>query len=235
MNVPSLFDFGVEILSRQIDYTPVGKMHQLLAYYFEKAVRKEIRRLHVSCPPQHAKSTWLTIATAYGFGLDPYMKVIRACYAEKLSLRDSLATKRLIQSEVFQKYFGEYPLVERSSHRWGFNWPGSDGRPNFISASVGAPGIGESASLCIADDLLSGMEAAESEADRDAAWYAMSSGLLTRLPQDGVLISIATRWSEDDPPGRLIKLYEANPGKTPPLVYVNIRWDGQYEETAYGD
>ncbi len=48
-----------------------------------------------------------------------------------------------------------------------------------------------------------------------------------------MLISIATRWSEDDPAGRLIALYERNPQMAPPLTVVNIQWNGNYSEDVY--
>lgn len=232
---PSLFDFGKEILQRQIDYVALGKMHEVLAHYMERAIRREILRLHISTPPQHAKSTWVTLGSVWGYGLDPYLKIIRGSHRAELSMRDSKITQRLTQDAVFQKYFGTYPLArgQESASRWGFNWPGSDGRANFIAVSTGSPGTGESGSMVIADDLLSGAEAADSQDIRDAAWNCLSSGLLTRIPKDGVLISIATRWSEDDPAGRLIALYERNPQMAPPLTVVNIQWNGNYSEDVY--
>ena len=237
LTTPTLFEFGKEILERQIDYVPLGKMHEVIAYYFEKAIRREIRRLHISTPPQHAKSTWCSIACAYAYGLDPYYSVIRASHAEKLSLRDSRITRHLVQGDVFRKYFGVYNFAEgqASDHRWGFAWPGGSGRPNFIAASVGSPAVGETASgAAIADDLLVGAEDADSLPARDAAWNCLTSGLMTRLTKDGVLIPIGTRWSEDDAPGRLIALYEMNhKTMTPPLTIVNIRWDGHYEVSTY--
>jgi predicted phage terminase large subunit-like protein len=67
---------------------------------------------------------------------------------------------------------------------------------------------GKGAHILICDDLMKNRQDAESETIRDRTWDALTDDLLSRLEPGGAVVLMATRWHQDDPTGRMLKLIE---------------------------
>jgi predicted phage terminase large subunit-like protein len=71
------------------------------------------------------------------------------------------------------------------------------------TAGRGGPITGFGADLAIADDLLKNSEEANSQTIRDSTWDWWQTTFITRLEPGASVVSLATRWHEDDPIGRV--------------------------------
>jgi predicted phage terminase large subunit-like protein len=89
----------------------------------------------------------------------------------------------------------------QSVTRWDLAAPHRGG---FQSVGVGSGVTGHGADLAIIDDPVKGHEAADSETQREAVWGWYTHDLLTRLHPGASLVVCATRWHEDDLPGRIL-------------------------------
>jgi predicted phage terminase large subunit-like protein len=69
---------------------------------------------------------------------------------------------------------------------------------------VGGAITGHGAHVLILDDLIRGAADASSETIREAAWRWLREDALTRLQPGGAVVAVGTRWSQDDPLGRLL-------------------------------
>lgn len=70
----------------------------------------------------------------------------------------------------------------------------------------------------IGDDLISGIEEAQSKDRLESAWSKVDNNLLPRAKEDAKILWIGTRWSLADPQGKRIDLLENDPR------YANRRW-----------
>jgi hypothetical protein len=223
-----LFQFGIEQLSAQSDYTPC-EAHEILAWYLLEAIMGRIPRLCISMCPQHGKSTWAYIALAYALGLDPHEMIMLSSYAVKFSLRGSRVVRRMVDSDPFVKRFGKHTTSLNRADEWQIDFAGGNNRPSFMAVGGKSPGTGQSVTLSLIDDLLNGPDQGTSPIGLQNAWETLTQGLLTRLQPSGRMVHIATRWALDDCTGRLQKQAEDNP-KAVPLTVVNFTWKGEVIE-----
>ena len=89
----------------------------------------------------------------------------------------------------------------------------------LIAAGVGAGGItGSGASLLVVDDVFSGREMAESQAERDRVHAWLLGTALTRLTPEGSAIVLGARWHLDDLHGRLAQTGEWEVANVPAIT-----------------
>jgi predicted phage terminase large subunit-like protein len=90
-------------------------------------------------------------------------------------------------------------------HRQAVNDWGTQGGGGLWAAGVGGAITGRSGHLLIIDDPVKNREDADSPRVMEKLWDWYTSTLYTRLePQVGAIVTIQTRWSENDLIGRLI-------------------------------
>ena len=76
--------------------------------HLEAVTRGEIHRLLINIPPRHMKSLLVSVFwPTWVWATAPESRWIFASYAEKLSTRDSLKCRRIIQSQWYQKRWGD--------------------------------------------------------------------------------------------------------------------------------
>jgi hypothetical protein len=74
----------------------------------------------------------------------------------------------------------------------------------MLAQGVGGSITGHGADLLICDDLISNRGQAESETQLEKAWDFFTGSLYPRLHPGGRVVLIMTRWSPDDPVGRIL-------------------------------
>ncbi len=111
----SLYEF-LKAGWRYIDPNPyVDSWHlQAIAEHLEAVRDGEIKRLIINQPPRTSKSSMLVAfdpwvwAQAEGADISgPGVQFLHASYAQNLSIRDSVKTRRLIESPWYQRYWGD--------------------------------------------------------------------------------------------------------------------------------
>ena len=69
----------------------------------------QIKELLINVPPRHCKSSIISVMwPVWEWIFKPHTKWLFSSYAQSLSTRDSLKSRRLIQSPWFQKHYGNY-------------------------------------------------------------------------------------------------------------------------------
>jgi len=164
--------------------------------------------LVMEAPPQHGKSVQIIDFIAWVIGKHPHLKQIFASFSKRLGVRANLRLKRIMRSEEYKEIFPRFKLPTRKDKDYTVNMElieflGEEG--SFRNTTVLGSITGESLDFGIIDDPMKGREAAESDTIKDKTWEWFADDFFTRFSENAGLLIINTRWSVDDPTGRLIK------------------------------
>jgi predicted phage terminase large subunit-like protein len=167
----------------------------LLRESLNRVTAGELHRLIVTMPPRHGKSEHTTVRyPVWRLEQKPALQVIIAAHTERLARRFSRKALRLATNRI--RLADDRTAAE--------DWETAAGG-GVRAVGVGSGVVGEGADLVLIDDPIRSREEADSEAlrDRVADWFL--DDIFTRLEPGGAIIVIATRWHEDDLPGRLLQ------------------------------
>lgn len=138
-----------------------GWVVQAIAEHLQAVCDGEIRRLVVNVPPRMAKSSLISVAfgpwvwaqTAHGPISGPGAQFLYASYADKLSLRDSVKSRRLIESSWYQQRWGSrFRLTSDQNTKSRFT---NDKGGERLITSIGAGVTGEGGTCFVAGTLVS--------------------------------------------------------------------------------
>jgi predicted phage terminase large subunit-like protein len=165
----------------------------------EAIERGECKRAIVTMPPRSSKSTHVSrIFPSWFLGRHPERRVILASYGQELATGHGRAVR---------DFFGHprYPFEGnlRADVKAAGAWQTKQGG-GLMTAGVGTGLTGFGGDVLIADDLIKGREEAESEIVLDHTWDWHEEVFMTRLQKGGAVLETGTRWSENDPIGRIL-------------------------------
>lgn len=175
---------------------------EAMSHVVERVHRGESRRVIVTVPPRHLKSTVMTVShIAWRLGNNPRLKILLVSYSKELS-EDLLGKVRALLAHPW--YQGAFPGVgERLRiNRADVVETRVGGKVTASSFSAGFTGMG--ADLIIVDDPLSA-QAAFSERRRQRCNRTFDEGLRSRLndPARGAIVVVMQRLHEEDLVGHL--------------------------------
>jgi predicted phage terminase large subunit-like protein len=171
--------------------------------------QRQLLRLIVNVPPRTLKSTIITIAYPVWVWLtEPGHNFMAASYSMELSTDHSLMRRKLLQSEWFQRLWGDkfHMSADRNQAAQFMNDRGGQ----MIATSVGGSPWGRGCDTAILDDPLSA-DQAQSDTERTKANGWIDTTFRSRLndPATGAIILVMQRLHEFDPTGFLL---EQEPG-----------------------
>lgn len=196
---------AMESLAAFIEYVSgqeVPAHMRLVCDKLDEVIAGKINRLMVSMPPGHGKSYIVShYFPAYYLAKNPKKNVIFSTHKQELSDSFGLKVRNLIKSEEFLRIF---PDIGVSADKTAAGeWMTTDGG-GYHATAVGANVTGRRGDILIGDDLLSGIEAAESESARNKLWAWYGADFYTRRKNKSTpIILIGTRWHLSDHMGRL--------------------------------
>lgn len=154
------------------------------------------KRLIVSMPPQHGKSSALTVPyPVYRLARDPRLRVAVGAYNQTHANRFSRKSRRVAAG-----------CLSLSRERKAVNeWETAEGG-YYVAVGVGGGITGLPVDLLIVDDPVKGAAEAMSEAYREAVWEWWTDSLFTRLSKDAAVVVVMTRWHTEDLAGRLHRM-----------------------------
>jgi hypothetical protein len=157
------------------------------------------RRLCISCPVRHAKSTMCSIAAPlWAMANWPHLSVGLVSHSESIVAAWSRIVRNIILGRSERFGFG---IADDSQAKQ--DWNTSLGGRLWIG-SQGSGFIGKGASsLLVCDDIVRGTEAV-SPGQLDSTWNWLLADALTRLEPGAVVLLVGTRYDEQDPIGRLM-------------------------------
>ncbi len=183
-----------------------------LAEHLQAVVDGEIRWLLINQPPRTNKSlmcsvafpSWVWAQRYKTHTSGPGVKFLHASYADKLSLRDSVRCRRLIESPWYQSYWADrFKLSgdQNAKHRFS-----NDQGGERLITSIGAGVTGEGFGIGIVDD-----GNASNEVKSDAAtesvieWYDGTLSTRYNDPKRSALICVQQRLAQNDLSGHILE------------------------------
>lgn len=175
---------------------------KLVCDKLDDVINGKIKRLMVSMPPGHGKSFVVShYFPAYYLAKFPKKNVIFSTHKQELSDSFGLKVRNLIKSEEHLRIFPESGISADKTAAG--EWMTTEGG-GYHATAVGANVTGRRGDILIGDDLLSGIQAAESESERNKLWAWYGADFYTRRKnKDTPIILIGTRWHLGDHMGRL--------------------------------
>ncbi len=144
---------------------PPARHHETIAGRLQAVADGRIRRLMITLPPGHAKSTYASILfPAWSVGRCPDRSLIAASHTAELATRFGRRVRNLVCTPEFQRIFPDVALSgdSKAADRWDTTAGGE-----YFAAGVGGAVTGRRADLAIIDDPIKGRETAESETQRE--------------------------------------------------------------------
>jgi predicted phage terminase large subunit-like protein len=196
---------AMQSLAAYIEYVSGLKPPRHLKYVCEKldaVARGEIKRLMISMPPGAGKS-WCAshYFPAYYLSKNADKNLIFATHKQDLSDSFGLKVRNTIRSDEHQRLFPDSGVSadKTAAGEWMTTAGGG-----YHATAVGANVTGRRGDILIGDDLLSGLQAAESESERNKLWGWYGADFFTRRKnKDTPIVLIGTRWHISDHMGRL--------------------------------
>ena len=183
---------------------------EAIAEHLQAVADGDIRRLIINQPPRTSKSSMLVAFDAWVWAqrnatptAGPGVQFLHSSYAQTLSIRDSLKTRRLIESPWYQSLWGDRFQIT-SDQNTKIRFENNKGGYR-LSTSVGGALTGEGGSIIIIDDPHNAVEM-ESEVVRQGTIDWFDNSLSTRLnnAKTGAMILVMQRLHEDDLTGHIL-------------------------------
>jgi predicted phage terminase large subunit-like protein len=209
----NLSDF-VEASWKYIDPNPYiwGWHLDAISEHLMAVAKGDIRRLCINVPPRTSKSSmvsvsfpaWVWAQSNISALSGPHVQFLFASYAQTLSIRDSVKTRRLIESPFYQRNWGhKFSITSDQNTKVRFDNNQGGYR---LATSVGGALTGEGGSIIIVDDPHNANEV-ESDLVRESTLDWWDQSLSTRLnnPKTGAYIVIMQRLHENDLTGHILQ------------------------------
>lgn len=172
--------------------------------HLEAVAAGEIQRLVINVPPRHGKSLLVCVFfPAWLWASRPEVRWLYASYAQELATRDSVRTRRLIESPWYRERFGHvFALTgdQNAKDRYENNRTGVR-----LATGVGGAATGEGGDIIVIDDAHK-IEEATSTLTRESTVDWFDTTMSTRLnhPATGAIVVIGQRLHQRDLPGHLL-------------------------------
>ena len=177
---------------------------EAICEHLEAVSRGEIRNLLINMPPRHMKSLTVSVFWPTWRWIDePHVRWLFASYAESLSVRDALKSRRIIQSPWYQaRWADRYQLSGDQNIKSRYE---NDKTGYRIATSVGGAATGEGGDIVVVDDPHN-VKDAESDNVRKAALTWWDQVMSTRLndPKTGSKVIVMQRVHEGDLSGHVL-------------------------------
>lgn len=178
---------------------------RVICEHLEAITRGYIRRLLINVPPRTSKSTIVSVMwPCWEWIARPQEKYLCASYSAILSTRDNLKARRIIQSDWYQRRWGDHVRLSGDQNQKTRFENTSFGYR--LATSVGGTATGEGGSRIIIDDPHSAQEA-QSDVIRESAIDWLRSTMSTRLntPKKDAIVIVMQRLHEEDASGYVLK------------------------------
>jgi predicted phage terminase large subunit-like protein len=195
--------------------------------HLEAVTRGQIRNLLITVPPRHTKSYLVSVFWPCWEWIDhPERRWLFSSYAESLAIRDSVKSRRLIQTPWYRTNWPHVELLAGQSEKRRYEILGGGYR---IAAGVGGSITGEGGDRVMADDP-NNVNEAESDTVRRGVIDWWDTVMSTRLndPKTSAKVIIMQRCHQADLAGHVLEQggYEH--------LSLPARYEGEKRATSIG-
>jgi predicted phage terminase large subunit-like protein len=191
--------------------------------HLEAVTAGEIRRLLITIPPRSGKSTIASVMwPTWSWIRFPGLRWLCTSYAQSLSTRDALRSRRILQSAWYQQRWGDrFKLTGDQNTKTRYD---NDRTGYRIASSVGGANTGEGGDILLVDDAHN-LEEIHSETIRQGVLTWWDEVMASRLndPKTGAFVIIMQRAHEQDLAGHVLDQGE----------YVHLNLPMEYVPTTY--
>ena len=168
--------------------------HKILTDALERAMKWECKRVMISVPPQHWKSTISTQRfPLFAHLQDPTLNIVSASYSGDLAKSHLWKIRQIVESPQFKVLWKPLNFIKNDSMEYQLKEWGS-----YYSVWVGWWLTWRPIDIWIIDDVHKDRAEYESDTIRNWVWDWYSSVFQSRLHKDSIIIGVMTRWGEDD-------------------------------------
>lgn len=179
----------------------------VIVNYLQGIAKHKIKRLIINMPPRSMKSICINVAwPAWLLGCNDTYRIISVSYSRALSIKHSLDTRCIMQSEWYRELFPHVQLARDQNTKSKFQ---TTARGFRLATSIGSTLTGEGGDVLIIDDPLNPIHASREKYKQYLLdWFEQV--LMTRLNdrKKGAVIVVMHRICENDLSGYLL----AKPG-----------------------
>ncbi len=173
--------------------------------HLQACFTREITKLIINIPPGNLKSTITSVMFPPWIWVhEPSCRFLTGSYGEKLATRDSIKSRRIIESEWYQNNWGStYQLTSDMNTKTRYE---NDKTGYRIVVSTGSGATGERGDILLMDDahnMKDVLAVSETTLDANLEWWDQAWS--TRLNKGGVKILIMQRLHDRDIAGHELK------------------------------
>lgn len=172
--------------------------------HLEAVTRGEIRNLVINIPPRHMKSLLVSVFwPTWEWATHPERRWLFSSYAASLSIRDSLKSRRIIESPWYRRHWGH--VVELTTDQNVKARYDNTATGYRIATSVGGAATGEGGDRVVCDDPHSAQDA-DSDAVRAStlSWWDEVMSTRRNDPKAGSRVIVMQRLHADDLTGHVL-------------------------------
>jgi predicted phage terminase large subunit-like protein len=196
----------------------------LIADYLEAARSGDIKRLIINMPPRSLKSVCISVAwPAWLLAQKPSARIMAASYSSVLSVKHSLDTKLVLESEWYKNIFPGTELSKKHNCKNKFLTTENGFR---FATSVGGSATGEGGDYLIVDDPHNPTQINSTKLrNRAIEWFEQT--FVTRLndSKNGVIVLVMQRLHEEDLSSQLLSCGGWELLKIPMVAPKNIAYN----------
>lgn len=180
---------------------------EAMAEHLEAVVHGQIDNLLINVPPRSMKSLMVSVIyPAWVWIEHPRLQWVFTSYAHALSLRDSLRTRRLIESRWYQARWGDrYQIRDDQNTKLRFDNTASGHR---IATSVDGHNTGEGGDIIVSDDPNSAGDTSDTMLQTTIDWWDQVMSLRLNDQRTGHRIVVQQRTHEKDLSGHIIAKHD---------------------------
>lgn len=188
-------DLASYCISMERGYEP-ARFHLRIMSGLERLEHDENRRLAIVTPPQHGKSTLVSMLfAAWYLGRNPRHSVVVASYAQTLADMIGRRVRNFVDDDRHTAIFPECKLSADSSSISRFDLTAGG---SFTAVGREAGLTGRPAHLLIVDDIAKDRTECESKTIRTSIETWFHTVALPRLSPQGKVVIVGTRWHAAD-------------------------------------
>lgn len=200
-----------------------GWAMEAIVEHLEAVARRDLTRLVICVPPGFAKSRLTRVFyPAWQWLTDPHHSFLSASYSLDLTVRDTLALRRLVESEWCRNTFG-LGVAEDDGGKVGFSLTTQGG---IKAVTVGGRTTGFRADTFLIDDPLNVTDANSAVKRAEALeWFREAAQNRVNDAAKSAIVVIAQRIHEEDVPALAMRMgYDS--------LVVPMRWDESFRKTT---
>lgn len=193
-------------------YTPRQSIIRPFVDALQALADDEMDELFLSCPPRIGKTTLIMFFALWIMGRDPERSNLYSSYSDGITKSFYSGLMEVIGDTFTYQYRKIFPFLEMPSRSNGFTNAADETidlnrKKRYHSITCRSidgtlNGSCDCDGILIADDIIGGIEQAQSRDRMEKAWSTVDNNLLTRAKSQAKILWIGTRWSVIDPAGK---------------------------------